>query len=916
MMIDDDRNLYDLSDHNLLFATFITQINKGRKSKAPRERYEYLKINDETSKNFLEEMENRCREEIPTSIDDFERYIEESAGKTMKVERQVKKLNNSKKEPPWITDEIRKNIKQRKLLNRICRNCNKGKIDTAKKDYQIQKEKTQSLIRAAIDQYERTTTLAIKTDKSKRKLWDQIKKLQGTKKIKKDVKLVLDTKDNPQTNEDGKEEIKAFWEKIYKKHPNDAQLSWNPEQINDYMSKLDYLSENGPIIVEETEQRFPNILIEHLHAAVEIKERINETMNKPTITLTDIEINLSKIRSGKAPGPNGIKNELLKIMSKSKICKEILLIFFNRILNTGNIPQSWKTSKTTMIPKISKPKVKDLRPIALINGSYKLFMSILREKIETHLTENLKMENLQAGFTANRQVEDNLFLLNYCVNESYRNNKQLILTAIDFSKAFDSIKRSALINSLKEYNVHPDIIAAIFNIYDGDNTDIFFNKEKVTNVKITSGIRQGCTGSTALFKLVTYIIIKELKETGYGFKNKHCRIPVLFFADDGLLLSNTKEEAEKFIQALQRTIVKCGLEINELKSKILIFNKKEDFDQLENIEVADTVKYLGINIMAHKDIFSQHKEYLKNRATQLANILPAVSHRSSNKLLIGKTYWKNVCIPRLLFASSVIPMNQEFIQNLQKSENRAFRCLFNAPKFTPICSLRGEVGASLMISRLHKNKLNYLKHLLTSENELINKIAITQLQEKKSPWGKEMHKILNKYNIDVELIKILSKKEIKDKVTKIDTESWNTNVEQKSSLEIYRKFKTEIKEENIYTNSYASNLLFRCRTNTLILNDRKRFSNEDTSCPCCGHGVEDLIHVLLFCPKYATARNEVQLLQQPYPEDMDPILKQILLFTNRTEEEQQSVKNYIKRIYLIRQRKVDQDTLEMNAQFD
>ena len=317
--------------------------------------------------------------------------------------------------------------------------------------------------------------------------------------------------------------------------------------------------------------------------------------------------------------------------------------------------------------------------------------------------------------------------------------------------------------------------------------------------------------------------------------------------------------------------------------------------------------------MAHKDIFSQHKEYLKNRATQLANILPAVSHRSSNKLLIGKTYWKNVCVPRLLFASSVIPMNQEFIQSLQKSENKAFRSLFNAPKFTPICSLRGEVGASLMISRLHKNKLNYLKHLLMSENELIKKIATKQIEEKKSPWGKEIHKILEKYNISIEQMKIYSKKEIKEKINIVDTETWETNLRQKSSLEKYKKFKSEIKEENIYTNSYASNLLFRCRTNTLILNDRNRFKNEDTSCPCCSHNIEDLTHFLLYCPKYGTARNEILLLQQPYPEDKDLILEKMLLFTNSTEKEQQSVKNYIKRIYLIRQRLIEQNLPETSV---
>ena len=142
------------------------------------------------------------------------------------------------------------------------------------------------------------------------------------------------------------------------------------------------------------------------------------------------------------------------------------------------------------------------------------------------------------------------------------------------------------------------------------------------------------------------------------------------------------------------------------------------------------------------------------------NILPAVSYRSSNKLLVGKTYWKCVCIPRLLFASSVIPMNQNFIQHLQRSENKAFRHLFNAPKYTPVSALRSEVGASLMVSRIHKNKLNFLKHLVTTKNSLLKKVALKQIQKKKSPWGKEIGKILNEYNFDMDHMQILKKTEI------------------------------------------------------------------------------------------------------------------------------------------------------------
>ena len=129
------------------------------------------------------------------------------------------------------------------------------------------------------------------------------------------------------------------------------------------------------------------------------------------------------------------------------------------------IPNGWKESNTNMIPKIRKPTVSDLRPIALINTTYKLFMAILKNKIENHIEDTSEMDNLQAGFTKERRIEDNLFILNYCVNYSHRYNKQLIVTAIDFSKAFDSINRKSLIESLKKFKIHIDVINNIFNIY-------------------------------------------------------------------------------------------------------------------------------------------------------------------------------------------------------------------------------------------------------------------------------------------------------------------------------------------------------------------------------------------------------------------------------------------------------------------
>ena len=77
-----------------------------------------------------------------------------------------------------------------------------------------------------------------------------------------------------------------------------------------------------------------------------------------------------------------------------------------------------------MIPKIKKPQMKDLRPIALINIPYKICAGILKEKIETH---------------------DNLFILNYCIEKTYKRKKELYVISINFRKAYDSIEREKLI---------------------------------------------------------------------------------------------------------------------------------------------------------------------------------------------------------------------------------------------------------------------------------------------------------------------------------------------------------------------------------------------------------------------------------------------------------------------------------------
>ena len=92
-----------------------------------------------------------------------------------------------------------------------------------------------------------------------------------------------------------------------------------------------------------------------------------------------------------------------------------------------DIPEEWKLSKTVLIKKKSKPTVNELRPVALTNISYKIFIGILKCKIEDHIKNNNYMYDLQTGATKGRRVTENIFILQYFIDKKFKDNKKLYM---------------------------------------------------------------------------------------------------------------------------------------------------------------------------------------------------------------------------------------------------------------------------------------------------------------------------------------------------------------------------------------------------------------------------------------------------------------------------------------------------------
>ena len=207
------------------------------------------------------------------------------------------------------------------------------------------------------------------------------------------------------------------------------------------------------------------------------------------------------------------------------------------------------------------------------------------------------------------------------------------------------------------------------------------------------------------------------------YEDGRFKVPALFYADDGLLLTHTQAGAERILSLVTEVALACGLEINKAKSNILIFNAINPPNEIQEIKVVSSIKYLGVHINNKRNYFRTHKDENLKKAKQLANTIYSVLDRSSDRLLIGKTFWKGLAMPTFLYGSETIVYGEDDLRQLQTIDNQVYRAILRTPKYTANCGMRAEIGASSAKARDIKNKLLFAKHAINENtNDLVKAI--------------------------------------------------------------------------------------------------------------------------------------------------------------------------------------------------
>jgi hypothetical protein len=169
------------------------------------------------------------------------------------------------------------------------------------------------------------------------------------------------------------------------------------------------------------------------------------------------------------------------------------------------------------------------------------------------------------------------------------------VAAIDASKAFDKVNRlllyiilykkigHTLTTSLMKYYAQ----SSAYIIMNGICSDVFYT---------TIGVKQGGPLSPRLFALYIEHLITVIDDSNLGIKIGQMIVNILLYADDIVLLANTRSELQKMIDLVERFGNGLEIKFNPMKTNFISVNTHIKKNQTLNKKDNTILKINGVNI--------------------------------------------------------------------------------------------------------------------------------------------------------------------------------------------------------------------------------------------------------------------------------------------------------------------------------
>ena len=176
--------------------------------------------------------------------------------------------------------------------------------------------------------------------------------------------------------------------------------------------------------------------------------RLTRQFTRVHITTADVRKAISNLKSGKAPGRDGITNNMIKKLAPA--ISFPLSRLFNLSFTTGKFPTDWKLAKIVPIYKCkgSKSQASNYRPISQLSCISKLCERLFFNQLYNHISPAL--DPAQSGFRRGDSTALQLTKLIQNIADHRHMGRKVAMCFFDLEKAFDTVWHRALLAKLSK----------------------------------------------------------------------------------------------------------------------------------------------------------------------------------------------------------------------------------------------------------------------------------------------------------------------------------------------------------------------------------------------------------------------------------------------------------------------------------
>jgi len=394
----------------------------------------------------------------------------------------------------------------------------------------------------------------------------------------------------------------------------------NVDAVNDYFASISFSDNSKP--------------------CPPVHDLVDESLSDLVVHSYEIEPILSKIKPT-APGLDGLPSWLFNKCSVE--LATIVAHIFTRSLSEGIVPNQWKCSLVTPVPKVAKPcQLSDFRPISVT--------PILSRVLEKMIVKRWLFPSIppaaikdQFAFKPTGSTTCALVYFMHHVTKLLETNSYVRCLLVDFSKAFDVVDHGILFTKLQQLNLPSPILSWLSSFLTGRTQQVKSGHQISAPRPINRGIVQGSGVGPMLF-VVLESDLNLISVINLIFK----------YADDNNLIVpqfTDVELATEFEQILTWAKDNCMI-LNLNKTKEIVFYRPSARQSLPSsltgIEQVATAKLLGITFSQTLS-FDEHARTILSICSQRMYLLKCLKSQGLPARELS-TVFNAIVVSRFLYA--------------------------------------------------------------------------------------------------------------------------------------------------------------------------------------------------------------------------------------------------------------------------